>query len=453
MAARLYIGVDVGGTKIQASLVEESGGILESHRIPTPRDTEPQAVVEAIAQAIEAVLAEKGVDRKELAAIGLAIPGVVDHSSGMIVVTPNMNLGGICIRKELEPRFGVPVALGNDCNLGALGESWIGAGRGAKSVFAMLVGTGIGAGFVRKGKLWRGAREAACEVGHIVMEIDGPVCGCQNRGCFEALAGRAAIERDIRAAVEAGESTVLTDILEGDLSVIRSGALRQALEAGDELVTRIVRRASVVIGNACLTIRHLIDPEVIVLGGGVIEACGNFMLPIIREIVEADKLPGARPGGHIRLSRLGDDAVVLGAVALARRMVGRNPFKKRYQILPQYPTVEIIDNGMALVGKKSFGVDFVVQAGGQAKKRKFWKSTEAEQQTQVVPRDLARLCRGGPEVIFIGTGGASSLEVPESVKRFAEDRLVELVVAPTAEAAAQFNACTRRKAGLFHLAK
>ncbi|MDZ7617032.1 MAG: ROK family protein [Patescibacteria group bacterium] len=325
----LYLGVDVGGTKVQASVVRESGEILTRKRQATPRNVDPGSELEAIESAIEAALLAARRKIKDVQAIGIAIPGVVVPKDGHIVVTPNMSLGGVGIGKHLQRRFGVPVAVGNDCNLGALGERWLGAARAARSVFAILVGTGVGGGFVRKGKLWRGARESASEIGHIVMQIGGPECGCGNRGCLEALASRTAIERDIRQAIGEGRPSVVSELTNGDLDVIRSRVLRKALDANDAVVTEVMTRAAEVLGHACLTVRHLVDPEIIVLGGGVIEACGDFVVPIIRRIVAADGLAGAREGGQVVVSELGDDAVVLGAVALARGTVGRSPFRKQ----------------------------------------------------------------------------------------------------------------------------
>ena len=259
---RTYLGVDVGGTKIQASLVQESGTVLVRQRHPTPRNSEAEQVLSAIEATIETALdlAEMKID--DLAALGIAVPGVVDPDTGRIAVTPNMSLTGVDIRAHLERRFDAPVAVGNDCNLGTLGETWLGSARGASSAVGILVGTGIGSGIVIHGELWRGAREAAAEIGHIVMEIGGPLCGCGNRGCFEALASRTAIERELRKGVEDGRETVLTEILEGDLSIIRSSALRKALEAEDDLVTEVMRHAADVLGHACLTVRHPIDPEI-----------------------------------------------------------------------------------------------------------------------------------------------------------------------------------------------
>jgi glucokinase len=331
---RLYLGVDIGGTKIQASLVAESGTILGRQREPTPRPASsalngPEEVLASVEEVMQDVLAEAKLKTTDLTAIGVAVPGVVEPKSGNVVVTPNMCLTGVAIGSHLESCFRVPVVIGNDANLGAYGEAWLGAARDARSALAIWVGTGIGAGFIQKGKVWRGARESAGEIGHIVMQIGGPVCGCGNYGCLEALASRTAIERDIRAGLAAGGTSKLTKISGGELTVIRSGAIRKALKAQDPLVTGILHRAAETLGYACLTVRHLIDPEVIVLGGGLIEACSNYMMPIIQNIVGADRLPGARDGGHVLLSELGDDAVVLGAVALARRSVGRSPFKRQ----------------------------------------------------------------------------------------------------------------------------
>jgi glucokinase len=363
-----------------------------------------------------------------------------------------MSLSGVALGSHLENRFRVPVVLGNDCNLGALGEAWLGSGRRARSVVAMLVGTGIGAGFVRKGKLWRGARESACEVGHMIMQIGGPKCGCGNYGCFEALASRSAIERDLRAAVAAGRKTVLTEFLEGDLSVIRSSALRRALDAEDELVTEVMRHASEIIGHACVSIRHLIDPEVIILGGGVVEACSDFIMPIVENIVGSDPLPGARDAGNVLLSALGDDAVVLGAVALARRSVGRSPFKKRFVVRPHYPVVAQASQGEVTVNQKTYARDIFITADGQVKKRSIDKTVEMYGDARTVgPKELEKVCKGGPEVLFIGTGRSGQLRLTEESERYLSQRSIASEKLPTPDAVVAYNKSKARKAALLHV--
>ncbi len=449
---RLYLGVDIGGTKIQASLAEESGAIIAREKTATPREGGPEQVVATLEKVIDKVLKQANLVPDALTGIGVAVPGVADPKTGRVIVTPNMNLTGVALGAHLENRFRVPVALGNDCNLGALGEAWLGSGRRARSVVAILVGTGIGAGFVRKGKLWRGAREAACEVGHIIMQLGGPQCGCGNYGCFEALASRSAIERDLRAAVAAGRTTVLTEILEGNLAVIRSSALRRALDQEDELVTEVMRRASEVLGHACVTIRHLIDPEAIVLGGGVIEACSDFMMPIVENIVGSDPLPGARDAGHVLLSALGDDAVVLGAVALARSHVGRSPFKKQFVVKPKYPLVTQASQGEVTVNQKTYARDIYLTADGQVKKRQIDKVLELYGNSHIVgPKELEKVCKGGPEILFLGTGRSGQLTLADDAQRYLTQRSIAFEKLPTAEAIVGYNKSKARKAALLHV--
>ena len=348
----LYLGVDVGGTKVQASLVRESGEIISRERCPTPRKRGPERVVAAIEKAMDDIVQKSGISPDDLTAIGIAVPGVVDPDRGIVVVAPNMPLTGVALGSLLEARFKAPITLGNDGNFGALGETWLGSARKARSAMYICVGTGIGSGLVLRGKLWRGDRESAGEIGHMIMQVDGPKCGCGNHGCFEALAGRTAIERDLREAVAAGRPSVLVELVGGDLSVIRSGMIRKALDVEDELVTGIMRHAAEVLGYACVNVRHLIDPAVIVLGGGVVEACSDFIMPIVDNIVGRDPLPGAREGGRVLLSALGDDAVVLGAVAAARKLVGRSPFKKRFFVKPTYPEITRIGFGEITVARR-----------------------------------------------------------------------------------------------------
>jgi glucokinase len=449
---KLYLGVDVGGTKVQVSLVAEPGRKLESLRRPTPRDGGPEDVVAAIEQAMEETLAKAGTAPGHLTAVGIAIPGVVDPDLGRIVVTPNLNLTGVPIGSHLESRFRVPVAVGNDCNLGTLGEKWLGAAQGADSVVGILVGTGIGAGCIQGGRLWRGARESAGEIGHMIMQIDGPKCGCGNRGCFEALASRTAVQRDIRQAVAAGRATVLSSLSDGDLSIIRSGLLRRALAEKDELVTEIMRRASEVIGHACLTVRHLIDPELIVLGGGMVEACADFIMPIVGSVVDSDQLLGVLKGGRPVLSVLGDDAVVLGAVALARMLVGRSPFDHDSPRSPEYPKIEQTSFGRITIGGRTYTHDVYIRAGGEVKKRKKALAKQLYGSAHIVGRaELEKVCKGDPEVLFIGVGMSGMAKLSPDARQYLDQRSIPCEVLATPEVAGAYNKSPRRKAALIHV--
>ncbi len=363
-----------------------------------------------------------------------------------------MPLSGLALGSHLEEKFNVPITLGNDANLGALGETWLGAARKSKSVLYICVGTGIGGGLVLRGKLWRGQRESAGEIGHMIMQIGGPKCGCGNCGCLEALASRTAIERDLREAIAAGRKSVISELANGDLSVIRSGTIRKALDAKDDLTREVLRRAAEVLGYACLNVRHLIDPETIVLGGGVIEACGDYILPIIEHVIAQDPLVGARSNGKILISALGDDAIVLGAVAAARRLVGRNPFKKRYRIKPIYPPLTQCADGAIIVANKTYNCDIYIPVSGKVKKRDQTLAQEIAGFPQVVgPRELEIVCKGGPAVLFIGAGESSHVELTEDARCFLDQRAIKFEILSTAQAVEAYNKSKRRKAAVLHI--
>ena len=449
---RLYLGVDIGGTKVQASLVHESGEIVGREKRATPRKKGPERVVAVLEKCMDDAVQKGGIGLDDLTAIGIAVPGVVDPDRGLVVVAPNMDLTGVDLGALLKARFKAPIVIGNDGNFGAYGETWLGSARRARSALYICVGTGIGGGLVRRGKLWRGDRNLAGEIGHMIMQIDGPKCGCGNRGCFEALASRTAIERDLREAVAAGRKTMLVDLTDGDLSVIRSGMIRKALDAEDELVTEIMHRAAEVLGHACVNVRHLIDPEVIVLGGGVVEACSNFILPIVENIVGLDPLPGSHDGGRVLLSALGDDAVVLGAVAAARRLVGRSPFNKRYRVKTIFPRIERVGFGEITIGKKTFGRDVYILVDGKVKKRDKSLAKKLYGSSHTVgPKELEAVCRRGPEVLFVGAGMSGQLELSEDARQFLTQRDIKCEILPTPKAVDRYNRSKLRKAALIHV--
>lgn len=311
---RLYAGIDVGGTKIQTCLVKECGGIVARDRTPTPQEEPAEATLDAVEAAITGLLKANDLEGPDLAAIGIAVPGVVDPKKGRVVITPNMNLSGVQVVARLEARFGVPVALGNDTNCGTLGEKWLGAARGASSVFGMFVGTGVGGGFVEKKKVWRGYRHAAAEIGHIVMAIDGPECGCGNRGCLEAYASATAVVERFR--VEAGVSD-----LAHDPNLDCKAIFDAAYEGGDRAAARIVRETAEYLAVGITNILHALNPEMVVLTGGMMGA-GERYLDEVRRAVGEIAFTQTRAGCTIQASVLGGDAGVIGT-ALAAEVFDR----------------------------------------------------------------------------------------------------------------------------------
>lgn len=314
----LLVGVDIGGTKILAAVVTTRGGVLARVKLKVPKRLPAAGVVELVQRAIDEVLAKVDRGRQGLKAIGVAVPGIVDAGKGKVVITANIKLSGVPLGQILRRRYHRPVILGNDVNLALLGEQWRGAARGRRNVVGLFPGTGIGGGVLIDGRLLQGANGAAAELGHIQLETRGPQCGCGKRGCLEALASRSAIERDIRAALKEGVPSAVSKLSDGDLSRIRSKVLKKALKKGDKLVSSVVGHAAQTMGRACVSLRQVFDPEVFIFGGGLVEACGQWILPVVEKTLKKDPFFRHLGPCPVLAAELGDDAVAIGAAALAR---------------------------------------------------------------------------------------------------------------------------------------
>jgi len=316
MKADLFLGIDVGGTKIAGALVTGQGKILARLKVPTPRKASGRKITGLIVKLCRELT--RAGRNKKIAGIGCGIPGMVDSAGGRIIGAPNIALAGQDIAAKLKKSFKTKVRLGNDVNCGLLGERWLGAARGYDHVVGIFPGTGVGGAAIVDGKLLLGSKGAATELGHITIKLNGPRCSCGNHGCLEALAGRWAIERDLRRAVKDGKKTVITKLAGKNFKTVKSRLLKAALERDDRLVTKIMSRAAVALGAACVSLRHTFDPQIIVLGGGLIEACGWFFLPRVKRSVAADPFFKNVSRCKVVPSRLADDAVILGAVALVK---------------------------------------------------------------------------------------------------------------------------------------
>ena len=471
MHQKRYLGIDVGGTKIQTSLVTEAGAVQASLRRETPRKCSADITLKTIEESAQSLLQEQDLSPQELAGIGIAIPGVVQPDTGFIVGTPNLNLSGIDLGAYMKSRFDIPIAVGNDCNLGTLGECWLGSGRNAASCVGIFVGTGIGAGIVINDTVLSGAGQAAGEIGHIVIELpiedwrlqlqrkpkkSGnvsipkhlPQCGCGNYGCFESLASRTAIERFIREAVQNGEKSIITELCGGSLDVIKSGALAKALKADDPVITTIIRYASQVIGYACLTVRHLLDPEVIVLGGGVMEACQKFMMPIIEAVVVHDQLLAAASQRRVLLSSLRDDAVVLGAVALVRSVSGSNPLhKKTHRVIPPYPTLRLMADNVIHIADKPYLEDFFLLSDGTILPREKLPKKDAD---SFRLKDIETATQGGVDLLILISPEAGELTLSGKCHDYLYRRNIDYRILQMEEGVKLYNSAAVRRAAVVH---
>jgi glucokinase len=320
LKAEYVVGVDLGGTKILSGVFKNSLECIGTSKVSTKSQRGVDAVVERIERCVCDAVDEADLSLKQVAGVGIGAPGAVDFASGTVIFAPNMEgWKDVTLKKELEKHLGVPVFVENDCNIAALGVYVAELKSKPKSMIGIFVGTGIGGGIIINGDLYSGFCHTAGEIGHMVVDINGPKCGCGNKGCFEALASRTAIFQQIKAGIKDGQKTLLTEMLGDDLGDLRSGDLRKAIRRGDKFVDRVVEGAAEYIGIATANLVNILNPEVVVLGGGVIEALQDEMMGVIVETAQDYAMPGTLKGVEIIASKLGDSAGITGGAVLARR--------------------------------------------------------------------------------------------------------------------------------------
>ena len=320
------IGMDLGGTKILAAVVDAEGRILAETKRATGADDGPDAVIKRMARTARKAARKAGIEWSAVTGLGVGAPGPIDPESGFVYTPPNLpGWDEIALAPRLSAALKLPVFLENDVNLGTLGEHALGAGRGTCDMVGIFVGTGVGGGLILDGKLRSGFRHAAGEVGHMIVLADGPVCGCGRRGCLESVASRTAIERDIRLGIAAGRKSLIPKLVK-EKGRLTSGVLARALRKGDPLVTEVMGRAQWYLGLLAASIVNLIDPEMIVFGGGVVEALGKEFLQPIRVTARQHYIQQS-DADRVRIvaAKLGDHAGILGAAVLAQRRASGDP--------------------------------------------------------------------------------------------------------------------------------
>lgn len=316
---QFVVGVDFGGTKIYAGVFNESLHCVGTSKISTKANRGPDGVIERLARCIADAVDECDIDLKQIKGVGIGAPGAVDAEKGKVIFAPNLEWKDVPLKKELERLLDVPVFVENDCNLSMLGVYEEELDSKPRNAVGIFLGTGIGGGIIINGDFYTGANHTAGEIGHMILQADGPPCGCGNKGCFEALASRTAIFRKVQEAVKKGEKTVLTEMIGKDLEDMRSGDLRRAIRRGDKFIKNIVEDAAHYTGIAVGNLINVLNPEVVVLGGGVIEALEEQMMPIIQKTALDTALDGTAKDVVIRASKLADDTGIVGGAVLARK--------------------------------------------------------------------------------------------------------------------------------------
>jgi glucokinase len=321
LSHRLLVGIDIGGTKMAATAITPNGRILGRAQAPTAAHPTYASFVEGLAQLVEQALAASGYGDGRLAGIGIGCTGPVDPARGTVHNPYTLPLpDGSDIVTPLCQRFGVPVALENDADAAALGECWLGAGAGRQLVVCITVGTGIGAGIVRHGRIVRGAAGVHPEIGHQIVDPAGPECYCGARGCWEALASGTAVGKAGQAAAAGGTSPALLALAGGRPEAVTGELVFEAARAGDEAAERILARAIEASATALFNLVHFLGPDAIILGGGVMRHYDLFE-PALREVLGRCILMPV-PGMLLAPARLGADAGVLGAARAVAQASG-----------------------------------------------------------------------------------------------------------------------------------
>lgn len=322
MPEKFIISVDMGGTKILASVINSKKGIIARSKMPTNIEAGAKSYVKDIASIVSRVVQLSKIKKSSIAAVCLGVPGSVNPITGVIGLAPNLGLKNFKMRERLEKLIPYPILMENDVNLGALGIKNFGVGKKSKNLLAVFVGTGIGGGIIIDGKIYRGHNFVAGEIGHMMVQKNGPKCGCGKKGCFEALASRTAIVNNIINDVKKlKKKSVLADLIKSN-ERIKSGALKNAIAKKDKVVISRINEACEIIGDVLGSVSNLMNFDTIVLGGGVIEALENYMMPRIRKEFNNHVLDAAAKGVKIVASKLGDDAAIYGGLALAEEFLG-----------------------------------------------------------------------------------------------------------------------------------
>ncbi len=309
------IGVDIGGTNIKIALVDLEGKIVYSNTTPTRAEMGYEAGVNNIKQAIKDLMQETGADNKTIDAIGFGLPGQIDYKGGFVKNLPNIpGWVNIPLAKIIEEEFNIPTRLDNDVRCAALGELNFGAGKGCENLICITVGTGIGSGIVLNGKLVRGASNAAGEIGHIKMSLnDGPLCGCGDYGCFEAYASGPSIVTMAKEYISGGKSAKYKEMATD--GIITPYVVAQAALQGDSVSIQIFKQIGTIIGVGLSSVVNLLNPEKIIIGGGVADA-GDILLEPIRKTILERAMPIQAGAVQIVPAQLANAAGVIGASLL-----------------------------------------------------------------------------------------------------------------------------------------
>ena len=311
------ICLDVGGTKVLGAIFNEDREIiyrLKKRSKSGSGENKTGDIEQVIIGVVEEMIKESGIEKKEIRAIASCAPGVIDQDTGIVVRTPNLPMRNYDMKSAMEKQFGIPFFVGNDVNLGVLGEYRYGAGQGYRNIIGFFVGTGLGGGLILNGELYTGNQFKAAEYGHMILDPEGPLCNCGQRGCLETFSSKQGMSAYIRQQVSRGRESLMAEAVAD--GVFRSKKLKKALAAKDKVAVEAVDRACHYLAIATGNMINTFSPDLILYGGGVIEALGDLFLEKILDEVGRYCWPEILESTDIKIAALGDDSILYGDLAL-----------------------------------------------------------------------------------------------------------------------------------------
>lgn len=315
MGKQYDICLDIGGTKVLGAVFDEKGKIIHRLKKKTKSGGDTaENVEEVIISVADEMRREAELKKDQIRAISAGAPGVIDQDAGIVLFSPNLPWRDYDIKAPIEKKFGVPFYIGNDVNVGVLGEHKYGAAKGYHNVVGFFVGTGMGGGLILNDRLFTGNRFKAGEYGHMVLEPEGPVCGCGQPGCLEIYSSKKGMAAYINQQIARGRKCMMDGKMEN--GVFKSKLLKKALEAKDPVVMEAVDRACRYLAVATGNMINAISPDLVVYGGGVIEAVGDIFLSKILGEVDRYCMTSIRPTVELKTAALGDDSVLYGALSM-----------------------------------------------------------------------------------------------------------------------------------------
>ncbi|MDR3627071.1 MAG: ROK family protein [Ignavibacteriaceae bacterium] len=314
------ISIDTGGTKTLAGVINSKEGIIARIKRPAELGGSSKEYLNSITGIVNDLIEKTGLKKKNIKAICIGIPGALNPHTGIVSFAPNLGLKNVNIKEKLQKKLSIPVLIENDVNLGALGSFKFGGAKKSKNMLAIFIGTGIGGGIIIDGKIYRGSNYSAGEIGHMTVDKKGPLCNCGNKGCFEVFASRTAIAKNIMADLKAKKKSMIKKLISPN-KPIKSRMLAAAVKSNDRIVIKHISDACNTIGLVLANAANFMNFDMIVLGGGLIEALDYFMLPKIKESFKKYSLKDASKNIKIIANDLGDDVALYGGIALAEEFL------------------------------------------------------------------------------------------------------------------------------------